>query len=78
MLMIGAEEDCAPHAERPEPRGAPGCFAVMELAIDRIGRDHRIVHQHAERDDERGDRDLVQLDAGEMHSAERSSRRSAE
>ena len=65
-----AVEDRAPHAERSEPRGAPGRFAVIEFAIDRVGRDHRIVHQHAERDDERGDGDLVQLDAGEMHSAE--------
>ena len=46
-------------------------MAGGELALDRVAGDDRIVDQQAERDDQRGDRDLLQVDAEQVHHAER-------
>jgi hypothetical protein len=52
----------------------PGChewgMAVGQRALDRVARHHRVVHQQAEGDDQRGDRDLLQVDPQQVHEAE--------
>ncbi len=50
-------------------------LAAVELALDRVTRHHRHVHQQAQRDDERGDRDLLQVDAERRRHAERERQR---
>ena len=46
-----------------------GC-ALRELALDRIAGDDRIVHEQPERDDERRNRHLLNVEADELHQSE--------
>ena len=55
---------------RAEPcRDSPG-LAVGQLPVDAVGRDHRIIHQHAEGNDQGGNGDLVEWNPGELHASE--------
>jgi hypothetical protein len=42
-----------------------------EVSLDGVAGDHRVVDQQAQCDDERGDRDLLQIDAEREHDPER-------
>jgi hypothetical protein len=42
-----------------------------EFALDRIASDDRIVHEQTQRDDERRNRHLLNVEADELHQPER-------
>ena len=62
------------HRERGGGVGEGGGFdlvvALLHLGDHHLDRDHGVVDQQAERDDERAERDALQRDAGELHHHE--------
>ena len=53
-----------------EGGGAHLVVALLHLAHHHLDRDDRVVHQQAQRDDQRAERDLVQADAPVVHDQE--------
>src|SRR3954462_31606 len=64
----------------PEPRGEAAGLARLQLPFDGIARHHGIVDQEPERDDQRRDRHLLDVDAEQVHErvAEREGERDRE
>ncbi len=46
-------------------------MTLLELSVHHLDGDHRVVDQEAERNDERAERDAVQIDAGQRHDEDR-------
>jgi hypothetical protein len=55
---------------RPEPGRDVPRLAVRQLAVDRVGGDDGRVHEQPQRDDQRGDRDLLQVDPDHLRQAQ--------
>ena len=53
-----------------EGRGSDLVVALLELGDHRLDRDHGVVDQKSEPDDERAERDALQADAGQLHDHE--------
>ena len=53
-----------------EGRGADLVAALLELGDHHLDRDHRVVDQKSEPDDECAERDALQADAGQLHGHE--------
>ena len=45
-------------------------WPCRQLAVDRVGRDDRRVHQQPQRDDQRRDRDLLEVDPDQLRQAQ--------
>ena len=71
MLVIVAKRIAVASLVGPSQAAIERRMPGGQLALDRVAGHHRIVHQQAERDDQRRDRDLLQIDAEHVHHAER-------
>ena len=65
------EEDGLGELGGPEPGGDDPRVAEPQVPLDGVARHHRVVDEQAQRDDQRGDRDLLELDAQREHHPER-------
>ena len=70
MLVMVANRMAVASLVGPSHAATIGGCPSLELALDGVAGDDRIVDQQAERDDQRGDRDLLQVDAEQVHHAE--------
>ena len=66
----GAEDHRVTQMVGTQPGGAQAGLALVQGAIDAIGRHHRHIDQHAQGDDERGNGNLVQRNMQQMHPHE--------
>ncbi len=73
MFVIVANRIAVASLVGPSQAATSGGWPCGELALDRVAGDDRIVDEQAERDDERRDRDLLQVDAQERASTRTSS-----
>jgi len=76
----GGEEDGARQPGGPEPCGEASGLARIQLPFDGIACHHGVVDQEPERDDQRRDRHLLDVDAEQVHErvAERERERDGE
>ena len=73
MLVIVANRIAVASLVGPSQAATIRGWPCGQLALDGVAGDDRIVDEQAERDDQRGDRDLLHVDAQERASCRRSS-----
>ena len=73
MLVIVAKRMARASFVGPSHAAMRLRLPAIELALDRVARHHGIVHQQPQRDDQGGDRNLLDVDAERGPSARTSS-----
>ena len=59
-----------PDLAGPFQRGVPGLLALLDIAVDVLDDDNRIVHHEAHRDGQRHQRQIVEAEAHRVHDGE--------